>query len=116
MNYSFKIIMIIASMLFAGWVTESEAKNRGNLSARAKSSVKGVKFKKRCTSYRVNDCGKSLRCWRQQVAYRSQTDTFVYRHEGRATARDEESGPVMIFHTRCDKKLRCGHVYQRRDN
>ncbi|MDF1752242.1 MAG: hypothetical protein P1U89_05625 [Verrucomicrobiales bacterium] len=111
-----KLVLILTAAVILGFASNAEAQTRGSLSARAKGNVKAMTFKKRCQSYRVNDCGKPLRKWKQQVTYRATNDTFVYRSQNKATTRhDEVSSPAIIFHVQ-GGKLRSGHVYQYRGN
>lgn len=94
-----------------------QAQESNTLSARANNGS-GARFFSNNQSFRVDDKGRridSWTAWRKQVVYRATNDTFVNRSEGRATAREEESSPVMIFHS-SNGQVKGGHVYQRRDN
>ena len=106
------LLSIIGLLLVAA--QQSEAQERGTLSSRA---GRGGQFtlRKPAPLTRVSDQGRPLVLWRQQVVYRALNDTFVYRYQNKATARDEYSGPVMIFHTK-NGQVRGGHVYQKRGN
>ncbi|MDF1815597.1 MAG: hypothetical protein P1V20_25590 [Verrucomicrobiales bacterium] len=115
MNRPINLILLVAGALFFGMIAEADAQTHGSLSARG-GHFKGISFGKSCGKYRVNDCGKPLKAWKQQVTYRATNDTFVYRSRGNATARhDELSSPAIIFHVQ-GGKLRSGHVYQNRGN
>jgi hypothetical protein len=111
-----KLILAIIAIIFCNSATDASAQPRETLSARAKNNQSGVTYRQSAQKYRVTDCGKPLKQWSQQVTYRATNDTFVYRSEGKATARhDEISSPVVIFHV-SSGELQPGHVYQERGN
>ena len=98
--------IILAVLCTAGFFTlGASAQDTTTLSSRAGENLRALVNKSNLSKQRN---------WRKQVTTRAVNDTFVYRHEGRATARDEESSPVMIFHSVKGGKVRGGHVYQQR--
>ncbi len=113
MKSTIKLILAVIAIIFCGSATEAAAQT---LSARVKNTTNGVTYRQPYPKYMVTDCGKPLIKWNQQVIYRATNDTFVYRSEGKATARqDEISSPVVIFHT-SGGNIQPGHVYQERGN
>lgn len=111
----FSIFTVMVAVLLLGASVHAQESN--TLSARSGSGG-GARFFSNNPTFRVDDKGRridSWTAWRKQVVYRATNDTFVNRTEGRATAREEESSPVMIFHF-SNGEVKGGHVYQRRDN
>lgn len=100
-----KLTVLSAAALFGGLASEASAQDRSTLSSRAGGNARALLF---------DSVARNKVPWRRQVTTRALNDTFVYRHEGRATARDEESSPVMIFHSTGGSRVKGGHVYQRR--
>jgi len=116
MESPIKLILAVIAIVFCVSSPEATAQDRETLSARAKTGQRGVTYKQSTQTYRVSDCGKPLKQWSQQVTYRAINDTFVYRSEGKATARqDEVSGQAIIFHV-SDGGLQPGHAFQEREN
>ena len=116
MKQLFRAILLVTAAITFCVGSETEAQERDTLSARAKRGSKGVTFKSKAPSSRVDDRGRPLILWRQQVVYRALNDTFVYRSQDKATTRhDEVSSYGILFHVK-EGQVRKGHVYQNRDN
>lgn len=111
----FSIVTVTVAVLLLGIGVQAQESN--TLSARSGNGA-GARFFSNNSPFRVDAKGRridSWTAWRKQVVYRATNDTFVNRSEGRATAREEETSPVMIFHS-SNGQVRGGHAYQRRDN
>ena len=111
-------IALITGIIMVGLASKSSAQDRKSqtITSRAGTGQGGVVFRKIFQPYRVDDAGRPLVFWRQQVVYRAVNDTFVYRGEGKATAREENSSPEVIFHKKKGQPVKAGHVYSRRGN
>ena len=116
MKQLLKATLLATVAITFGVASEIQAQDRETLSARANRGAKGVTFRSKAQSTRVDDRGRPLVLWRQQVVYRALNDTFIYRSQNKATTRhDEVSSYGILFHVK-EGQVRKGHVYQKRDN